>query len=301
MRNRNLIFVPGKNPKPPPKQHRQLLWRTLAEGVKRAEPGWALELAQYKENFKLIAWNQLYYEERKDGYRDLTWIEALIHKHGPTNRDIKQAHAWHKNLTRFFYALADKFPAIICIARGHACESIKETKRYFENTNNIGSVIREQLKRVLRPMLDNNEAVLIIGHSMGSIITYDALWELSYHEKQSGQVDFLSLGSPLGINFVQHRLLGNTERGKRKYPTLIRHWYNIAAVGDITALDQHFHDDFKPMIDAGIIESIEDHADGLYNFFRTEKGLNCHRSYGYLVNPVAGKVIADWWRIAERN
>ena len=167
MRNRNLIFVPGKNSKPPPKQHRQLLWRTLAEGVKRAEPGWALELAQYKENFKLIAWNQLYYEERKDGYRDLTWIEALIHKHGPTNRDIKQAHAWHKNLTRFFYALADKFPAIICIARGHACESIKETKRYFENTNNIGSVIREQLKRVLRPMLDNNEAVLIIGHSMG--------------------------------------------------------------------------------------------------------------------------------------
>jgi len=71
-------------------------------------------------------------------------------------------------------------------------------------------------------MLDNNEPVLIIGHNMGSIISYDALWELSYHKKQSGQVDFLSLGSPLGINFVQHRLLGNTERGKRKYPTTIQ-------------------------------------------------------------------------------
>jgi hypothetical protein len=137
-------------------------------------------------------------------------------------------------------------------------------------------MIREQLKRVLRPMLDSNELVLIIGHNMGSIISYDALWELSYHEKQSGQVDFLSLGSPLGINFVQHRLLDNTERGKRKYRPF-RHWYNIAAAGDLTALDQHFYDDFKPMIDVGIIELIEDHADGLYIFFRTEKVLNYHR------------------------
>lgn len=300
MRHRNLIIVPGKNPKPPPQQHRQLLWRTLVEGVKRAEPNWALDLAKHKHNFKLIAWNHLYYEAQKDSYRDLTWVEALIHKHGPTDQDIKQAHAWHKNLTRVFYTLADKFPIIIYLVRGHARESIKETKRYFENKNNIATKIREQLKRVLRPMLDNNEPVLIIGHSMGSIITYDALWELSHHEENSGQVDFLSVGSPLGINFVQHRLLGNSERGKRKYPTLIRRWYNITAVGDLTALDQHFHDDFKPMIDAGIIESIEDHADGIYNFFRTEKGLNCHRSYGYLVNPVVGKVIADWWQIAEQ-
>lgn len=301
MRKRNLIFVPGKNPKPPPQQHRQLLWRTLVEGVKRAAPDRALGLERYQDNFKLIAWNHLYYEAQKDGYRDLTWIEALLHKHGPTIQDITQAHAWHKKLTRVFYTLADKFPAVICLARGHACKSIKETKRYFENTNNIGTNIREQLKQVLRPMLANNELVLIIGHSMGSIITYDALWALSYQKENSGQVDFLSVGSPLGIDFVQHRLLGNIEHGKRKYPTLIRRWYNVTAVGDLTALDQHFHDDFKPMIDAGFIESIEDHADGIYNFFRTEKGLNCHRSYGYLVNPVVGKIIADWWHITEKK
>lgn len=48
------------------------------------------------------------------------------------------------------------------------------------------------------------------------------------------------------------------------------------------------------MLDLGAIESIEDHCEGIYNFFRNEEGLNCHRSYGYLVNPAVGKVIADW-------
>jgi hypothetical protein len=24
--------------------------------------------------------------------------------------------------------------------------------------------------------------------------------------------------------------------------------------------------------------------------------LNCHRSYGYLVNPAVGNIIADWWK-----
>lgn len=302
MRNRNLIFVPGKNPKPAPQQHRELLWRTLVEGVRRAEPNWVLDFEQYKENFKLIAWNHWYYEAQKDSYRDLTWIEAVINQHGPTAEDITDAHAWHKKLVRAFYTLADKYPEIICLARGRACESIEETRRYFENSDNVGSRIRDLIKQTLRPMLEKNEPVLIIGHSMGSVITYDALWELSYLEGNSGKkLDFLSVGSPLGINFVQHRLLGSTEQGQRQYPTLIRRWYNIAAVGDVTALDKHFHRDFKPMIDGGLVESIEDHADGIYNFFRTEKGLNCHRSYGYLVNPVVGKVIADWWRIAAEN
>ena len=53
------------------------------------------------------------------------------------------------------------------------------------------------------------------------------------------------------------------------------------------------------MLALGIIDSIQDHCDGIYNFYRNEEGLNCHRSYGYLVNPAVGKVIADWWHSYE--
>ncbi len=299
MHNKNIIFIPGKNPKPPPRQHNDMLWRTLLEGVRRAQPGFAAELEKQSKRFRLIAWNHLYYETEKDGSRDLPWIDALVNRHGPSEEDIRESHSWHRKLDRTLYAVADHFPFIIRFLPGRACATVNELRRYFENSHNIAYHIREQLKKEIRPMLDNNEAVLVIGHSMGSIIAYDALWELSHIEHRKDKLDFLSIGSPLGMNFVQHRLLGNNEQDIRKYPGIIRRWINIAAVGDITALDRHFHDDFQPMLDLGMIESIEDHTDGIYNFYHNEEGLNCHRSYGYLVNPATGKIIADWWHASD--
>jgi hypothetical protein len=50
------------------------------------------------------------------------------------------------------------------------------------------------------------------------------------------------------------------------------------------------------MLELGLVESIEDHSHGIYNFFRSDAGLNCHRSYGYMVNPAVGSIIADWWK-----
>lgn len=294
MRHENLIFIPGKNPKPPPKQHREMLWRSLVEGVRRANPKLAIELDSDSTCFKLIAWNRLYYDTEKDGSRDLPWIDALINRHGPSEQDIREAHAWHRRLDRTLYAIADHYPFLIRYLPGHASATVNELRRYFHNSNNIAYHIREQFKKVIRPLLDANEPVLVIGHSMGSIIAYDSLWELSHIEHRKEKLDFLSLGSPLGMNYVQRRLQGNNGNGKRKYPIIIRRWINIAAVGDVTALDRHFHDDFITMLDLGLVESVEDHTDGIYNFFHNEDGLNCHRSYGYLVNPATGQAIAEW-------
>jgi hypothetical protein len=50
------------------------------------------------------------------------------------------------------------------------------------------------------------------------------------------------------------------------------------------------------MLKLGLIESITDVNGGIFNFFRNEAGLNVHRSYGYLVNPRVGEVIARWWK-----
>ncbi len=294
MRKMNLIFIPGKNPKPPSKLHRTMLWRSLVEGVRRAQPEVAEELAGNSQCFELIAWNRLYYDSEKDGNRDLPWIDALINRHGPSEEDISEAHAWHRRLDRTLYAIADHFPFLIRFLPGPACATVNELRRYFGNSGNIAYHIREQLKRVIRPMLDNGEPILVIGHSMGSIIAYDAFWEMSHIEHRKERLDFLSLGSPLGMNYVQHRLQGSQYQGKHRYPCIIRRWVNIASVGDVTALDRHFNDDFQVMLDLGLVDSIEDHTDGIYNFFHNEDGLNCHRSYGYLVNPATGNVIADW-------
>ena len=296
MEQPHIIFVPGKNPKPFPEQHHALLWRVLLEGVHRAEPLVADNLSQHINSFKLVAWNYIYYHTVKDINRDLPWIDALLNQHGPSEQDIQDATATHKKLIRFLYSIGDHFPFLIKLLPSELQSTAEETQRYFKNKNNIACDVREVLKKELRPLLQSNDEVLLIGHSMGSVIAYDVLWELSHIEHLSGKIDFLTLGSPLGMNYVQHRLMGYNYSGKKKYPSNIHNWINISSEGDVTALDRVFSDDFKEMLELNIVDSIEDHCEGIYNFFHNDKGLNCHRSYGYLVNPAVGKVIADWWQ-----
>ena len=297
MTDRYIVFVPGKNPKPAPEQHRALLWRALVEGVRRAASGVPDELNRNAEHFKLIAWNFLYYRQIKDETRDLPWIEALIRKQAPTARDIQEAGSWFVRLDRLLFSAADAVPALIPLLPKPLRMTAEETRRYFENKDGIANGIRELAKQTLRPLLDADAKILLIGHSLGAVIAYDTLWELSHLEKVSGRIDeFLTLGSPLGMHYVQRRLMGFRERGRRRYPTNIRKWVNVSAVGDLTALDEAVADDFQEMRTLGLVESIKDYDKSIYNFFRDEQGLNCHRSYGYLINAFVGKLVADWWR-----
>ena len=297
MTQRHILFVPGKNPKPPAAQHKSLLWRTLIEGVRRVDSEIANNLSQHPDNFKLIAWNYLYYKTVKDINRDLPWIDALINKHGPSELDIKEAKSSHKIIHQIIYNIFDHFPFLLNLFPGVLKATADEINRYFNNKNNIACEVREQLKKELRPLFDSTDKILVIAHSMGSIIAYDTLWELSHLENHPNKIDlFLTIGSPLGMNYVQRRLMGNPYTGMKKYPTNIKHWVNISSTGDITALNHIFANDFSEMRKLNIIDSIEDHCEGIFNFFHNEDGLNCHRSYGYLVNPAIGKVIADWWQ-----
>jgi hypothetical protein len=299
MTTRNIIFVPGKNPKPEPQPHQRMLWRTLLEGVRRTEPELVAEMDGHFDCFKLIAWNYLYYHETKDISRDLPWIDELINKHAPTAQDIRDTNIWQRRLAKLFFTAGDRFPFIIPLLPKVIRQIARETRRYFRNENNVASDIRELLKRELRPMFAANEKVLLIAHSLGSVIAYDTLWELTHLEHLEGKIDLLlTLGSPLGMDYVQRRLMGHERQGREQYPFNIRRWVNISSVGDITALDREFRQDFSHMLEYGLIESIEDHSEAIYNYFRNEKGLNVHRSYGYLVNPAVGYIIADWWRNA---
>ncbi len=292
---KRIIFVPGKNPKPDPEIHRGFLWRALVEGVARADAQTARALSA-NGALTLIAWNFSYYRETRIT-TDAAFIEALLQRDGPDARDRGEALSYKVRRARLLYTLGDLFPFLISLIPDPAVKStIDETLRYFENRDGIGSRVRELLKAPLRRMFADGERILLIGHSMGSIIAYDALWELWHEENNRGRVDlFLTLGSPLGMRFVQKRLVGFHEKNARRFPGNIRRWKNVATQGDLTALDPTLHDDFKPMIRLGLTQAIEDVREGVFGYFRDQEGLNVHRSYGYLVQPAVGAVIADWW------
>ena len=292
-----IIFVPGKNPKPPVEEHRQQLLRCLRRGVERADPAVAQEIEADSQAFRLIAWNPLYYRSYKPLDEDLPWIDMLLKQVGPTQADVQEALSFRRRFAWVLYTAADLFHFLIPLLPDPVVKNtIQETARYFRNEDGIGGQVRELLKEPLRAMLAEGNRVLIIGHSLGSVIAYDTLWELTHIEKNPGRVDFLTLGSPLGMRFTQKRLLGAHERGAQRYPHNIRHWINMTAQGDLTALDPTLRDDYQAMLQLGVVESITDVDGGIFNYFHNDQGLNVHRSYGYLANPRLGEVIAKWWK-----
>lgn len=295
--NNRILFVPGKNPKPPLEAHQRQLLRSLVRGVRRADPAVASEISGNPASFLMIPWNPVYYQCYKPLDEDLPWIDALLKQDGPTHEDVQEALSFRRRFAWLLYTAADLFNFLIPLLPDTAVKStIQETARYFGDEQEIGRQVRELLKAPLRRMLADGDRILIIAHSMGSVIAYDSLWELTHVEKNPGRVDILTLGSPLGMRFTQQRLRGAREHGQRRYPHGIRRWINIAAQGDLTALDPTLRDDFQEMLALGLVESITDMNGGIFNYFRNERGLNVHRSYGYLVNPRVGEAIVRWWK-----
>jgi len=296
MDNLRIIFVPGKNPKPRPEEHQGQLWRCLVHGVGRSDPELAATLEASPDVFQLTDWNYLYYNHYKSLDRDLPWIEHLLTRTEASKEEREQIRSWRMRMARLMYWIADLFPFLIRFAPDPAVKAtVAETRRYFENSKNIAFRIREKLKNQIKAAWFENRKILLIGHSMGSVICYDALWELGRKEGYQGKIDmFLTLGSPLGMHFVQHRLVDAKVGNGIKYPNNIRQWLNISAMGDLTALDPYLAGDFESMVNRGLTESIRDEHRDIYNYFVSTQGLNVHRSYGYLVNEKVGAAITAW-------
>lgn len=290
--------MPGKNPKPPPEEYAVQTWRCLLEGVRRADPGVHALLLTTPGVFELIAWNYDYYGSYRDISIDMPSIEAALKQKEATPEDIHGARSWKLKIARFSYLLADFVPALINVVVDERIKAtILETKRYFENRDGIAEIVRKPLAECIREACRQDLPILLIGHSLGSIIAYDTLWLLSHVDPAPCVVDqFLTIGSPLGTQYAQKRLLGHGAAGRTRYPTNIRRWCNVSAVGDLAAFDPRVRNDFHRMLKLGIIEDIRDYEKPVYNFFHIHGALNVHRSYGYLVNRAVGGVVAEWWR-----
>ncbi|MEN8107676.1 MAG: hypothetical protein ABFS22_06660 [Pseudomonadota bacterium] len=296
---KRIIFVPGKNLKPPPEAYHHQLQRCLLHGVARHDPAAADEIRE-QGAFSLVAWNYTYYHQYRDIAQDIPWIDKLLARSSHDENDIRDIRQMRYLLAKFLYNTGDVLPWLIPLIPDQRIKSsIVETRHYFENRNNIACRIRDLQKAPLREAVASDDRVLLIGHSLGSVIAYDSLWELHHLENITRCIDcLLTIGSPLGLRFVQRRLLGHDKPESQRYPGNIRRWVNISSHGDLVALDKTLNNDYPAMLKAHCLDHIEDHHEGIFNYYRDDRGLNVHKSYGYLVNPEVGKLIAEWWQQA---
>lgn len=286
--------------KPPPDVHRVLLWRCLLEGVRRADPAAAASLAAAPEVLRLAAWGHLFYPEYRDPRLDDAGIAALLADGAPGPGSVREVYSLAHRLRFVAHRVADRAPLLVRWLAGESTrQNLRDAARYFADEGGVAGRVRQLVAAELKDAWAAGESVLLMAHSLGSVIAWDTLWALSRGpeaRQPPGPVDlFLTLGSPLGTRFVQRRLLGSQGSDADRYPLGIRRWQNLAARGGLTALGHRLARIYAPMRRLGLVDAIADQTD-LINPFRGPEGLNVHRCYGYFVNPATGRAVAGWWR-----
>ncbi len=291
-----LLYIPGLKPKPEPSLHREQVLRCMLEGIKRIDADTAAEMAEDEHFFDIVSWTYDFYGTHRDIHLDLADIEAVLKKTKASATDKQIATSWKRRFIRSLYRAADQLPFLIPQVANEDVElQLRDLRRYAKNVDDIAEIIRREVKIRIRAAAGAGRPILLYGHSMGSVIGYDTLWQLSHESGENVRIDLMvTTGSPLGQKLIQRRLKGFRKEGIERYPGNVRHWTNIAAIGELTAIDMALKNDFAEMIRFGLVEDIEDLE--TYNYYHMNGVLNVHTEYGYLVNEVTATTIRDWWR-----
>lgn len=290
-----ILYVPGLMPKPEPGSHRDALFRCLLAGIRRRDEQVALDIAANLHCFDLVSWTYDFYGVHRDIAIDADAIDAVIEQPRATERDIVEATSWKRRFARHAFLAADFLPFLIPHVANERVElHLRDLRRYLHNRFDIAEHVRQMLKIPLRAAAEADRPILLIAHSMGSVIAWDSLWEMTHDHPDELRIDLLlTMGSPLGQRFIQKRIKGSGNHGQHRYPDNIGRWVNLAAQGDLTAVDPTLADDFGEIVDLGFCTSIDD--DRLFNYFRLDGELNAHAEYGYLVNDVTARIVTNWW------
>ncbi|MCZ4693378.1 hypothetical protein DWB61_01690 [Ancylomarina euxinus] len=150
-----------------------------------------------------------------------------------------------------------------------------------EMSSHVRDQIRERLVQVINKYKDRQ--IMILAHSMGTIISYDVLNFLTPDIK----IDTLiTMGSPLGLPIVIGKIAAEQKvrlNGKpvlSSPPGISSHWYNLADITDHVALHHKLADDF--LCNETGIHPIDILVNNTYEMNGVR---NPHKSYGYLQAP----------------
>ncbi|MFG2821683.1 hypothetical protein ACGFX4_19910 [Kitasatospora sp. NPDC048365] len=131
------------------------------------------------------------------------------------------------------------------------------------------NLVRERVAGVIR----QEAPVVVIAHSLGSYITYEAL-----HASPDLQVELLvTVGSPLRVPSLARRLDPALRAGRGARPAGVKRWVNIADVGDVVAVPPKLGEVFPVDADE-----------------TCDNGLGFHGIGGYLANGLLAAAVAPY-------
>jgi hypothetical protein len=130
---------------------------------------------------------------------------------------------------------------------------LRQVRRYFDEPQ-----VRQAAQDRVAAMMDDDVRV-IVGHSLGSVVAYEAL---CMHPNWPVRA-LVTLGSPLGIpNLIFERLCSTPQpigcgQGelRAQWPGNVRSWSNVADENDVVALVKDLRPTFGPDVDCWIVDN----------------------------------------------
>ena len=136
-----------------------------------------------------------------------------------------------------------------------------------------GGATRMAARSVVADLIYSHRPDVVIAHSLGTVVTYEAL--SASHDFDVGLL--VTIGSPLGMpDVVYDRLQPAPVELAR--PACVRRWVNIADIGDVVAIPRRL---------GGLFSTDADHEEaiGLFEFHRVRKYLASPRLQQLLSRP----------------
>jgi hypothetical protein len=125
---------------------------------------------------------------------------------------------------------------------------LKHVLGYMRDAN-----LRDAAQEAVDDEVDR-ETRVIVAHSLGSIVAYEALQRFGGTPRWANVKTFVTLGSPLGApKLIFDQLRPVPEAGQGRWPAGIEKWTNIAADGDVFALTEKLQPLFGgALVDIGV-------------------------------------------------
>ena len=307
-RAKTLILIHGRGFKPARAEVEELWVRALRSGVQRDAPdalpafdGCRREFVYYGDdiNAVLAAQGRSY-----DAALDLADLKNTLASLAALSRSRQFRREYYERLpgkTALKEFLADVgAPALSAfgLKERTLLRFVPELAEYWHDPNGRLQSAGARLCAVVGDAMQRGDDVVLVSHCIGSVIAYDALWDLSRGGYRDGECAggkitlWVTLGAPLGDESVKARLRGATAEPGGRHPNNVLSWLNVAAEDDYVCHDDRLANDYDDMLYGRLISSIEDAR--IYNLAVRYGRSNPHNALGYLAHPRVSRAMASW-------
>lgn len=299
--NNVIIGIHGLGNKPSEPLLRSWWEQSMTEGLKSGNFNPILP------NFEMVFWSDILYEQSLDpNVKNIESPYFIDEKYVKASGDftiennsarIKIVDYLGKQMNRIFLnedlSLNYSFISDAIISR-----YFKDLEVYYcgnspgkKGNHCAKKLIRARLHQKLKEHRKDN--IMLIGHSMGSVIAYDVLTLLATDININ---TFITMGSPLGLPVIKSRIAAEQkERGVsvstvlKTPPGITQKWYNFSDILDKVAFNYKLSDHY----------SANSHrvypTDFLtINNYEINGNRNPHKSFGYLRTYEFAKVLNDF-------